>query len=240
MGKFILFRLDGKHLTYEDRLILQSLWNERIEHLSASLTISSFAREHGLSPETWRREYLKGAEHPPMWNKIKDRPREADDRSEPGHLEMDTVVSSAHGSGGLLVLIDRWSRMYRAVKIRRISQECVLKALRQLVRDGELGPVLSVTTDNGCEFLDDKALEKVFGASVFYTDAYAAYQKGSVENANRMLRRWFPKGTDFALVSKSRVREVVACINAIHRESLGGLSAIQFSMQHTAYVNVTA
>ena len=139
MRKFILFRLDGKHLTYENRLILQALWNDRIEHLSASLTISSFAREHGLSPETWRREYLKGAEHPPMWNKIKDRPREADDRSEPGHLEMDTVVSSAHGSGGLLVLIDRWSRMYRAVKIRRISQECVLKALRQLVRDGELG-----------------------------------------------------------------------------------------------------
>lgn len=220
--------------------VAPALWNDRIEHLSASLTISSFAREHGLSPETWRREYLKGAEHPPMWNKIKDRPREADDRAKPGHLEMDTVVSSAHGSGGLLVLIDRWSRMYRAVKIRRISQECVLKALRQLVRDGELGPVLSVTTDNGCEFLDDKALEKVFGASVFYTDAYAAYQKGSVENANRMLRRWFPKGTDFALVSKSRVREVVACINAIHRESLGGLSAIQFSMQHTAYVNVTA
>ena len=43
----------------------------------------------------------------------------------------------------------------------------------------EIGPVLSVTTDNGCEFLDDKALKKVFGASVFYTDAYCDIQPKS-------------------------------------------------------------
>ena len=90
-----------------------------------------------------------------------------------------------------------------------------------------IGRIRSVVTDNGCEFLDQAALDRAFGAKVFYTRAYASYEKGGVENCNRILRRWFPKGTDFSQVSTQRLHQVERLINAMHRASLDGLTAEQ-------------
>ncbi len=159
---------------------------------------------------------------------IDDRPKEADDRKELGHLEMDTIVSCVGGKGGLLTLIDRRSRRYFIEKVDAISQGEIIRALRRLRKRHELRQVRSVTTDNGCEFLDATALEKALGCKVYYTRAYASYEKGSVENCNRIVRRWYPKGTDFSLVTKADVRRLEDAINAIHRLSLGGKSAAQF------------
>ena len=157
---------------------------------------------------------------------IDDRPEEADDRSELGHFEMDTIVSGVGGKGGLLVLIDRLSRKYYIEWLVAISQLAVLGALERM--KARLGTVRSVTTDNGCEFLDTAALEKAFGCKVYYTRAYASYEKGSVENCNRIVRRWYPKGTDFSLCTKADIRKLETGINSIHRLSLNGKSAAQF------------
>ena len=58
--------------------------------------------------------------------------------------------------------------------------------------------IISITTDNGCEFLDPDKIKSVVGCNVYYTRAYASWEKGSVENCNKLVRRWYPKGTDFA------------------------------------------
>ena len=92
-------------------------------------------------------------------------------------------------------------------------------------RRGLLKDVKSVTADNGCEFLDPKAMKAVFGCDVYYTRAYASWEKGSVENCNRIVRRWYPKGTDFGLCSRADIRRLETVINSIHRLSLGGMSA---------------
>ena len=160
---------------------------------------------------------------------MSDRPREANDRSEPGHYEIDTVVSCLGGSGGLLVLIDRMTRQYFIAPIGRISQKAVNRALAKLVRSGALGEIKSITSDNGCEFLDPGAIGRIAGCKVYYTRAYASWEKGSVENANRMVRRWYPKGTDFSKCSKAEISRLQDTINSIHRRLLGGLSANQFA-----------
>jgi IS30 family transposase len=160
---------------------------------------------------------------------MKDRPKEADDRSEPGHLEMDTVVSCIGGIGGLLVLIDRCTREYFIERLDSISQEAVTKALKRMKRRGKLKGVKSVTADNGCEFLDPKAMKAVFGCNVYYTRAYASWEKGSVENCNRIVRRWYPKGTDFSLCTRADIRKLESTINSIHRLALGGMSAHDFA-----------
>jgi len=89
--------------------------------------------------------------------------------------------------------------------------------------------VLSLTTDNGSEFLDHDAIEALFrrhGApKLYYTHAYASWEKGSVENANRLVRRWYPKGTDFSKVSAARIAALETAINSIHRKLLGGHTA---------------
>lgn len=157
---------------------------------------------------------------------IEERPF-IDDRLESGHWEMDTIVSCIHGKGGLLVLIERKTRFYVILKLRRISREEILRALRRAIRSGKLAKVLSITTDNGSEFLDHAAIEALFKGEVrvYYTHAYAAWEKGSVENANRLVRRWYPKGTDFSRVSERRIEALEMAINSIHRKLLGGKTA---------------
>ena len=159
---------------------------------------------------------------------IEERP-DIGGRKQFGHWEMDTVVSGVHGKGGLLVLIERKTRYYIIVRLRAISQDEVLRALRQAIRRGRLVKALSITTDNGSEFLDHEAIEALFrrhGApKVYYTHAYAAWEKGSVENANRLVRRWYPKGTDFSRVSPARISALESAINSIHRKRLGGHTA---------------
>ena len=142
---------------------------------------------------------------------------------------MDTVVSGVHGRGGLLVLIERKTRYYIVVRLRAISRDEVLRALRQAIRRGKVVKALTITTDNGSEFLDHDAIEKLFKANgktkVYYTHAYAVWEKGSVENANRLVRRWYPKGTDFSKVTLRRVEQLEKVINSIHRRLLRGKTA---------------
>lgn len=61
------------------------------------------------------------------------------------------------------------------------------------MRDGRLGKVRGVVTDNGCEFLDQKKPDRLFRAEIHYTHAYPSWEKGSVENCNSLLRFFFPK-----------------------------------------------
>jgi IS30 family transposase len=172
---------------------------------------------------------LRRALPKPENRSIEDRP-DLSGRTEFGHWEMDTIVSGVHGKGGLLVLIERQTRFYLIAKLRRINQLEVLRALRALLRGGQMKKVLSITTDNGCEFLDAQRIEALFPRlnarlKVFYTHAYAAWEKGSVENANRHVRRWYPKGSDFRRVSAHAIQALQNFINSIPRLSLKGASA---------------
>ena len=159
---------------------------------------------------------------------IEDRP-DLGGRTEFGHWEMDTIVSGVHGKGGLLVLIERQTRRYFIEKLAYISRNEILRALRRLLHRIKTIKIVSITTDNGSEFLDHEAIEALFrrhGApKVYYTHAYAAWEKGSVENANRLVRRWYPKGTDFSKVNRRRIGQLEDAINSIHRRLLQGRTA---------------
>ena len=189
---------------------------------------------HGETPyhpkrRAKRRGPARRARPKPEHLSIEDRP-DLSARTEFGHWEMDTLVSGVHGRGGLLVLIERKTRFYLIAKLRRISQLEVLRALRALIRSGQMKTVLSITTDNGCEFLDARRIETLFARlnamlRVFYTHAYAAWEKGSVENANRHVRRWYPKGSDFSRVSAHAIQALQDFINSIPRQTLQGASA---------------
>ena len=82
----------------------------------------------------------------------------------------------------------------------------------------------SITTDNGSEFLEyDKLCQSIHGGQrfqVWYCHSYSAWEKGSVENNNRMIRRFFPKGTDFTKVSKKRIAAVQDWMNNYPRRIL--------------------
>ena len=112
--------------------------------------------------------------------------------------------------------------------LSHINQDEVVAAIRRMKRRKALGTVRSVTTDNGCEFLDQKRLDRAFKSEVYYTRAYASYEKGAIENCNRLVRRWYPKGTDFNRLTRRQIRQLEDWINSIHRESLNGETAYAY------------
>ena len=170
----------------------------------------------------------------PERRQLKDRPLAANDRKELGHFEMDTIISGGCHRGGLLVMIDRMSRRYIIEHINHINQDDVLKGIKKMKARGSLSTIRSVTTDNGCEFLDQKRLDRVFKAETYYTRAYASYEKGSIENCNRIVRRWFPKGTDFNAFTRREIQHLEDMINSIHRQSLNGETAHEYDTRLAA------
>lgn len=159
---------------------------------------------------------------------IEERPAHVEERKEFGHWEIDLVVGRMGTRPSLLTITERSTRIIIIVRLRHRSQKAVVAALRKLMRDGAMGLVLSLTCDNGAEFLDQKALERALcGAMVYYAHPYSAYERGSNENANRIVRRFYPKGTHFGDLSGADVRWLQMRINAIHRDVLGGITAQQ-------------
>lgn len=161
---------------------------------------------------------------------ITERPLAALDRVETGHCEYDSIVSSKRSgsTAALAVLVERSSRLVRAHLVPNLKPEPFALTLAKLARGLR---VQTMTTDNGIENKQHCLITKKTGATVFFTDPYSSWQKGGVENANRMLRRYFPKGTDFATVSQTDLVYALTCINNKPRKILGYKSSLQVAKE---------
>jgi len=166
----------------------------------------------------------------PDRNPISERPDIVEDRIELGNWEFDSVVSSKRSKSkfALAVAQERTTRLLQAKLVPNLKPRPYAKAISSLL-SGHL--VLTLTTDNGIENKQHKLITKSTGAKVYFTDPYSSYQKGGVENANKMLRRYFPKGTNFANITQAQVDLAVNTINNKPRCILGYKSAIQYAVE---------
>ena len=173
-------------------------------------------------------EPVRRTAHPKLPS-IEERPDHINSREEPGHTEADLVVSRAGKKGGLLTVTERSGRFELMEKIPDRKAATVRAAFLRMKRRLPVGmEIKSITTDNGPEFLEYEELRAVAACPVFYCHSYAAYEKGTNENHNRMIRRWFPKGTDFGRVSRREVQECEDWMNDYPRRSLGWLTPREF------------
>lgn len=171
----------------------------------------------------------------PLLPSITERPKYINSREEPGHCEMDLVVSCSKGKGGVLTITERSGRFEIIRKIPNKKAETIRAALLDIKRRLPPGmEIKSITTDNGSEFLQYEALRAAVACPIYYCHSYAAWEKGSNENHNRMIRRWYPKGTDFSKVSKKDIAECEAWMNNYPRKSLGWLTPMEFMRRWTA------
>ena len=159
---------------------------------------------------------------------IEVRPAHIDRREEYGHWEMDLVVSGQNGRSVLLTLTERLSRQEIIVKLPDRRAETIRRAIDRMERKtpGFRQKFRSITTDNGSEFMEyDKLVKSCRSKSsrfdIYYCHSYSAWEKGSVENHNRMIRRFFPKGTNFDEVSPAEVQRVQDWMNRYPRRVLG-------------------
>ena len=155
---------------------------------------------------------------------ITKRPLGATNRTRYGHWEDDSVVSKKGTCGGLKSAQERKSRLVMVQKVESMSPVEHNAVAIRMFRDVR---IRSVSRDNGIENKHHAALS----FPSFFCDPYSSWQKGGVENANKMIRRYFPKGTDFRLVSQEEVDRVVSIINNKPRKILGYRSALEVALK---------
>ncbi len=164
---------------------------------------------------------------------ISERPSAADQRSEYGHWEMDTVVGGRGTSPAcLLVMTERKTRQQIIRKIPKRSQKAVSRALNRLEREPQsiFKTIKTITCDNGCEFLDASSIEQSVlsdkkRCEVFFAHPFTSSERGSNENANRIIRRFIPKGADISRFTKRQIQDIEDWMNALPRKLFDGLSA---------------
>lgn len=154
---------------------------------------------------------------------IESRSVGVENRSTYRHWESDLVVSGRSGSGGLSTSIERKSRYLYALKVKDLTSLEKQKTLVRLVQEFN---VLSITFDRGHE----NAKHHELGIPTYFCNAYYSWEKGGVENANKMIRTFFPKKTDFNSVSQEEIDRIVSIINSKPRKILGYMTATEVAV----------
>lgn len=165
----------------------------------------------------WHKRKSSGRTLIPNRISIHQRPIEADG-TRFGDWEMDLVIGKGQKSA-VLTMIERKTNMFLQTKLTSKKPDVVAKAAWRLLLPYKAN-VLTITTDNGSEFMNHQWLTKYIGATVYFADPFCSGQKGAVENANKLFRQYFPKGTDFRLIEQCQLDAIQAKINRRPREKL--------------------
>lgn len=149
---------------------------------------------------------------------IHDRPAEADG-TRFGDWQMDLIVDSF--GHAILTLTETSTNMLFMEKLRFGKRAMPLaKTVVRLLFPFRGEGVKTITTDNGSEFAAHKIITKAIGATVYFTDSYCSWQKGSIENMNKLIRQYIPKSANFDNYSNNRIMNIQKKINRRPREKL--------------------
>ena len=162
------------------------------------------------------------ASHIPLRQPLAQRPKEAEDRSTPGHWEADLMLFGNRGQS-LLVLQERHSRLILGQPMFQKAADPMAQAMTQLLAAIPHQWRRTVTFDNGSEFSQHHRLHNL-GFETFFCDTHSPWQKGGVENANSRLRRHLPQKTDLQQLPEAVPYRVIQAYNSTPRKCLGYLT----------------
>ena len=157
---------------------------------------------------------------------IDDRPEIIEDRARLGDYEIDLIVGTKN-RGAIISMVDRCSRVCFLQKLTSKTalevEESILNILLPY-KDN----ILTITTDNGNEFINHKSISEKLGIDYYFAHPYASYERGSIENINGLVRQYIPKGTDFDTVDKETVIMAQVKLNNRPKAVLGYLSPNEY------------
>lgn len=150
---------------------------------------------------------------------IDERPAIVDTRERFGDWEVDTVLGK-HGTGALVTLAERKSRLYlvRRVDAKRAAdvRDAIIEMLTPYADH-----VHTITADNGSEFVEHKAIAEALKTEFYFAHPYSSWERGLNENFNGLLRQFIPKGVDLRLITDENVRRAEKSLNLRPRKCLG-------------------
>lgn len=212
-GRLARLYQDRKEMRISHEAIYQWIYAEAPEFVSCLLRRNGKRRRRGYSLK-----HIKS--HIPARISIEERPSDIQSRNEIGHWETDTVSSAEHGTDSLHVMVERKSRYVLLTKITRKDSPCVREAI--LTRMGKMRRHLrkTLTYDNGPENIGHQLVNHSLGTRSYFCNPYRSWEKGSVENAIGVVRRFFPKKTVFKEIGIKQVKFVENWMNNRPRKCL--------------------
>lgn len=157
---------------------------------------------------------------------IHDRPVDANGKRF-GDWEMDLIVGKGQKSA-ILTLCERSCNYLLMAKVPGGKKPgSVAQTAINLLLPYKKN-VLSISTDNGTEFCLHQKIAKALDTTVYFADSYASWQKGAIENMNKLIRQYLPKGSDFNIVNDKYIKNIQYKINRRPREKLKFYSPKRF------------
>jgi len=150
---------------------------------------------------------------------IDERPEVANQRERLGDWEADTVIGKGH-QGALVTLDERKSKLRLVFPVANKTAELVTSGIITLL-NGFKEWVHTVTFDNGREFADHGKVAQAIGCDTYFAKPYHSWERGQNENANGLLRQYFPKAMGLLNVTTQQVLEAVHKLNSRPRKCLG-------------------
>ena len=150
---------------------------------------------------------------------IRERPATVEDRAIPGHWEGDLIAGSKNSF--IATLVERHSRYVMLAKVGNKETATVVAALAQQVQHLPRELRRTLTWE---ELADHKRLSLATDLDIYFCDPHSPWQRGTNENTNRLLRQYFPKGTDLSLHSQDKLNAVARELNERPRKTLNYFS----------------
>ena len=180
----------------------------------------------GCLPRRHKKRYVKGhsrkhkASHIPNRIAITERPAKANDRTQFGHWESDSIVSRT-SKAALCVQNERKSRYTKITKLARKTAKLTRMALNRRLAHHPQGARRSITYDNGSENMEHETVNATLGTKSYFCAPYHSWEKGSVENTCGLIRRYVRKKANIADITLQQVRKIERSLNNRPRKCLG-------------------
>lgn len=173
----------------------------------------------------------------PKGASISTRPVIVEQRKRIGDWESDTVESIAH-KPGINTFVERKTGLVFITKLKDRTSKATILAVESRVKNLPEEVKRTATFDNGPENQKWKEFEKRTGLKAFFANAYHSWERGTNENANGLIRDYFPKKTDFTKISDKEIREVEDALNGRPLKRLGWKTPLEVFSKELNHINI--
>lgn len=228
----VLQSIKNSDIKFDTEICTTTLYSYIDKEVFLTITNKDLPVKHQDKKQSYKRTVahnnLKG-------RSIEQRPDHINNRADIGHWEMDTVVGSQHSKQCLLVLTERKTLEEMIIRIpdkRSASVVNVLNRIERKIGTNQFRATFkTITTDNGVEFLDFQGIEKGYRnkskrrTTIYYCHPYSSWERGRNENANKLIRRFIPKGSRIEDYTDEQLTYIENWMNHYPRKALNGKSA---------------
>lgn len=216
----------GQEKQFQTKICVKTLYNYIDKGVFLTITNKSLPVK---GRRTKRKNKIRIQRRANAGTSIEKRDKDILTRKEFGHWEMDSVVGKRGKSKcPLLVFTERKTRQEFIFKLKNHTTREVVKTINRLERHYQKNfPEIfkTITVDNGPEFaactdMEKSCLHKGSRTKIYYCHPYSSWERGGNENANKLIRRHIPKGTDFDGKTKQDIRHIEDWINNYPRKIL--------------------